>query len=59
MLVSLEHLMDGFNVTSMITMIMSNSCISNPNFIFTKLMSFSANGVSVFQGYRIGVAIQL
>jgi hypothetical protein len=60
MLLSLKHLMDGFNVTSLIIMIMQAI------FVFQTLISFSQNyclfsfnGVNAFQGCYIGVVIQL
>jgi hypothetical protein len=54
MLLSLEHVVDGSNVTNLTTIItqeiLVNGSISNPNFISKKLMSFGPDGVSVFQG---------
>jgi hypothetical protein len=62
MLLSLEHVVNGFNASNL-TMIVTqtiiiNGSISNPNIISKKLMSFGANGVNVFQGYHTIVTIQ-
>jgi hypothetical protein len=51
-LLSLKHVVDGFNVANLTTIITQaiivNGGISNLDFISKKLMSFGANGVIVF-----------
>jgi hypothetical protein len=61
MFLSLEHLVDGYNVASLTVTIMQTIFINgsnlNHNFLSTKLMSFGIDGVSIFQGCYISVII--
>ncbi len=63
MLLSLEHVMGGFNPTNFIMVIMQATIVNGGNLdpivIFKKLMSFGVDGVSVFQGYHMGVTIYI
>jgi len=55
--------MGGFNPTNFIMVIMKTTIINGGNLDpivnFKKLMSFGVDGVSVFQGYCIGLTIQI
>jgi hypothetical protein len=63
MLLSLEHVVGGFNPTNFIMVIMKTTNINGSNLdpivIFKKLMSFGADGVNVFQGCDMGVTIYI
>jgi hypothetical protein len=52
MLLSLLHIVDGSNATSLTIMIMQtifiNRSKTNIEFILTKLLSFGTNGINVF-----------
>lgn len=62
-LLSLKHVVNDFNVTNLIIMIMKstiwgNGCILYTNVKFKKInMYFGVDGVCLFQGYHISVII--
>jgi hypothetical protein len=63
MLLSLEHVVGGFNLTNFIMVIMQATIVNGGNLdpivIFKKLMSFCVDGVSVIQGCHMGVTIYI
>jgi hypothetical protein len=62
MLLSLQHVVDGSNATTLTIVITQtifiNKGISNLDFICKKVMFFGGDGVSVFEGCCIDVIIQ-
>jgi hypothetical protein len=64
-LLSLKHVVDGFNVTNFIIVIMQSTICGNGGIFYTNVnflkinMSFGVDGVCLFQGYHISVLFSL
>jgi hypothetical protein len=62
MLLSLEYVVGGFNITNFIMVITQATIINGGNLdpivIFKKLMSFGVDGIIVFQGCHMAIYIQ-